>query len=160
MGKPTPFLYSRFKLLEGDLIDNCAQAAGTVLKTCLLFLGQNCGDHALQAALADDGNGGKANVIHTVLAMHQGRYGKRGIYAAEDDLADIHGCTSNSIEGSALALDDLAAGLANVLLDGVVIERMLCVKRKGTIWYEYPPIQQEIASLLFFPHASNHLAGK
>ena len=112
----------------GDLVDNVAQALSAVLQLAFLLSGEGSGNVAGDAVLANDGNGGEANVVNAVLAVHHGGNGESGLDAAEDNLADIHSCACYGIEGSALASDNLTAGLANVLLNCIVIDGVLGVE--------------------------------
>ena len=117
---PVRGLFSVYELLinarDVDLVDNVAQALSAVTKLLKLFLVEVGRDARLNAMLANDGKKRQANVRKTILAVHHSGNGHSGVGLAENALADIYGGNGNSIEGCALACNDLSTRCANVML--------------------------------------------
>ena len=73
-------------------------------------------------AVAYDIERAEADIVDPVFAVHHGGDGHCGVYAAEYALADMADGYRNGIEGSALARNDSAAGLFDILFDFVKIK--------------------------------------
>ena len=55
--------------------------------------------------------------MQTVATIHEGGHGEHGFFVGEDNFAQAGNSDGNGVEGSTLALDDLAAGIAHVRFD-------------------------------------------
>ena len=92
-------------------------------KRGMLALGQRQVELIHNTLVADGGEQAQADIADTVFAVQHGRNRHVGIDAGEDALYDMADGNGNRIERCALALDDVAAGLAHVILNVRIVER-------------------------------------
>ena len=107
--------------LKIDVVDNVLQAVGTVSELNDLIIGKGNHELALNTLAANCCQCAETYIVDAVLAVHHCGNGKSGVDAAEQALADVAYGDSDCIECSALACDDLSAGLSCVFLDLSVI---------------------------------------
>ena len=85
-------------------------------------VGQRSEQFCMDALGADDREGREADIVEAVLTVVHRRYGHRSFSAGEDTFHDMADRDSDSVEGSALTSDDLAAGFTDVVFDLFMVE--------------------------------------
>ena len=91
------------------------------MKLLHFFLGKLVEDLAAHAGVINQAQGGEANVLHAVFAVHHGRNSKCSTCAVINALADVANAHGNGVEGSALVFDDQTAGLLDELFNFLVV---------------------------------------
>ena len=113
------FVYSISNIQTAD---NFLQAFRTLVKQSNLAVGQRHDYLAFRTFAADDVQYAETYVIDAVLTVHHGGDGHGGVNGAQQCLADMAHGNGYGVEGSTLAGDNARTGLANVVLDLIVVQ--------------------------------------